>query len=98
MATFTVPANTQIDSDATFGPLGVSDLEQVFGTAIDTSVNGGEQDVELNGIANLTTINSFGFQEVLLGGFSTAGFRRFSALRAIRSSTAAAYRTFSILP
>ena len=70
MATFTVPANTQIDSDATFGPLGVSDLEQVFGTAIDTTINGGEQDVELNGIANLTTINPFGFQEVLLGGFA----------------------------
>jgi len=70
MATFTVPANTQIDSDATFGPLGVGDLEQVFGTAINTTINGGEQDVELNGIANLTTINPFGFQEVLLGGFA----------------------------
>ena len=70
MATFTVPANTQIDSDAIFGPLGVSDLEQVFGTAIDTTINGGEQDVELNGIANLTTINPFGFQKVLLGGFA----------------------------
>ena len=70
MATFIVPVNTLINSDGTFGPLGVGDLEQVYGTAVNTTINGGEQDVY--GLATLTTINADGTQYVFGTGTTHA--------------------------
>jgi hypothetical protein len=41
MTTFTVQANTTVNSDQMFGPLGFGDLEQVFGSATNTTILGG---------------------------------------------------------
>jgi autotransporter passenger strand-loop-strand repeat protein len=65
MATFTVPAGTILNSDSFFGPLGPADIELVYGTVF-TTTDGGEQDVEVGGLADLTTIVG-GFQ-FLFGG------------------------------
>ncbi len=52
MTTFTVQANTTVNSDQMFGPLGFGDLEQVFGSATNTTIlGGGLQEVFFGGLA-----------------------------------------------
>jgi autotransporter passenger strand-loop-strand repeat protein len=70
--TIVIPPGTIADSNAIYGPLGYGDLEQVFGSVFDTSLDGSfaEQDVETGGSANLTTIN-VGTQVVFVGGSAT---------------------------
>jgi autotransporter passenger strand-loop-strand repeat protein len=74
MTIFTVAANTTIDSDATFGPLLPGDLEQVFGSAINTTITGTifdtEQDIEAGGFASNTNIFG-GEQQVFPGGMAS---------------------------
>jgi autotransporter passenger strand-loop-strand repeat protein len=74
MTIFTVPGNTTIDSDATFGALVPGDTEQVFGSAINTTIMGTifdtEQDVEAGGSADTTSIFG-GEQQVFPGGVAT---------------------------
>jgi autotransporter family porin len=75
MANFIVPANTTVNSDATFGPLGPGDFEDVFGSVTNTTLNGvgfagALQDIENGGSADLTTING-GLQQVFLGSSVT---------------------------
>jgi autotransporter passenger strand-loop-strand repeat protein len=74
MTIFTVPANTLVDSNATFGPLMPGDLEQVFGSVINTTIVGTifdtEQDIEAGGSADTTFIFG-GEQQVFPGGFAS---------------------------